>query len=127
MSPEVEFKIGRHIEGEIEHTYQVFDVEGGELFEANLTEARFLYHFNRRSFVRAIVQYRAIDRNGELYTFDVAERVRDFFAQFLFSYKLNPQTALLVGYADDRLGVGEIDLTQTSRSFFVKVGYAFLF
>jgi hypothetical protein len=44
--------------------------------------------------------------------------------QFLFSYKLNPQTVAFVGYSDTSLGTDAVDLTRPSRTFFVKLGYA---
>jgi hypothetical protein len=48
------------------------------------------------------------------------------FSQYLFSYKLNPQTLLLVGYSDNASGTQAIDLTRTDRTFFMKVGYAWV-
>jgi hypothetical protein len=33
---------------------------------------------------------------------------------------------LFAGYSDTRLGGESIDLTQAERTFFLKVGYAFL-
>ena len=46
--------------------------------------------------------------------------------QLLFSHKPNPQTVLFVGYSDNRLGLRQIDLTQTDRTFSVKLGYAWI-
>ncbi len=56
-------------------------------------------------------------------------RRRSLFTRFLFSYKVNPRTVLFVGYSDDRLGMLDPELTRTaltptSRTFFLKVGYA---
>jgi len=48
------------------------------------------------------------------------------FTQFLFSYKLNPQTVLFVGYADNREGDEFVDLTESNRTLFFKFGYAFV-
>ncbi len=48
------------------------------------------------------------------------------FSQYLFSYKLNPQTVLLAGYSDNYLGGANLSLTQTNRTLFIKVGYAWL-
>ncbi len=45
-------------------------------------------------------------------------------SQVLFSYKLNPQTVLFLGYSDSHYGDQTVDLTQTERTFFAKVGYA---
>ena len=46
------------------------------------------------------------------------------FSQLLFSYKLNAQTVLFAGYSNNRLGLQGVDLTETDRTFFVKLGYA---
>ena len=128
FSPEIDLQIGRHVNAEISWTNQVFDVDAGELFEANIGEAVVFYHFNRRTFARAILQYRNVERNPETHDFPLfTEKSENFFTQFLFSYKINPQTAILAGYSDDRRGDDQYDLTRVGRSVFLKVGYAFLF
>jgi hypothetical protein len=88
---------------------------------------KLIYQFNVRTFVRAIVQYQDLQRNPELYFRPVRPKQDDLFGQFLFSYKLNPQTVLFAGYTDSRLGFQNVDLAQTDRTFFLKVGYALLF
>ena len=52
------------------------------------------------------------------------DKTQTVFTQFLFSYKLNPQTVLFIGYSDNYLGMTNIDVTQTNRTFYVKLGYA---
>jgi hypothetical protein len=79
-----------------------------------------------RSFVRAIVQYQDLERNPAMYAVPVTPDSRTMFTQFLFSYKLNPQTVLFAGYSDDRFGLEEDPLAQTNRTLFLKVGYAWL-
>ncbi len=56
-------------------------------------------------------------------------RTRRLFQQYLFSYKLNPQTVLFVGYSDNasNVNVPSIDLQQTNRTLFIKIGYAIVF
>ncbi len=54
-------------------------------------------------------------------------REEDLFGQFLFSYKLNPQTVLFAGYDDTRFGEDGFQIRQTNRSFFLKIGYAFIY
>jgi hypothetical protein len=44
----------------------------------------------------------------------------------LFSYKLNPQTVVFVGVSENRLGLPGMSLTETDRTYFVKLGYAWL-
>ena len=52
--------------------------------------------------------------------------LRDVGRQVLYSYKVNPQTAIYVGYSDEHAGTEEYDLTQTARSLFIKLSYAWV-
>ena len=61
-----------------------------------------------------------------LYIDDVEPEERSLFSQFLFSYKINPQTVLFLGYSDNYYGDRAIGVTQTDRTFFAKVGYAWV-
>jgi hypothetical protein len=128
----VELKLGSHLNTRLSHSYQKLEVDNGqELFTLNLTQLRAVWNFNVRSFVRAILQYRDLEQNPAVYTFPVRNETETLLSQLLFSYKLNPQTVLFVGYADNALGfdvegVRQVELTRTDRTFFVKLGYAFL-
>ena len=59
-----------------------------------------------------------------------AEDFDGLFNQFLFSYKLNPRTALFIGYADNRQNdidpLDPTELIQTDRTLFAKIGYAWV-
>jgi hypothetical protein len=126
LRPSVELKLGRHVNLQADHTLRTLSAGGTRIFRADLTQLRLFYHFNVRSFVRAIVQYQDLDRNPAMYVVPVAADSRTLFGQFLFSYKLNPQTVLFVGYSDDRLAMNDQPLSQTGRTFFLKMGYAWL-
>lgn len=127
LTPSIEFKIGRPINVQLDHSYQTIDDEPGRVLTANLSQLRIVYQFNARIFARAIFQYLNVSRDPALYVVPVEPQTRTLFTQLLFSYKLNPQTVLFVGYSDNRLGMQNIDLTQTDRTLFLKVGYAWLF
>ncbi len=127
ISPNVLMRLGRHLSVEVDYLRRELDVEGGRLFTAELAQANIIYNFNVRSFVRGIFQYQKIARDPSLYTRTVVEENSDFFVQFLYSYKINPQTVLFVGYTDTRAGVEDVSLQQTDRTFFLKLGYAFLY
>jgi hypothetical protein len=101
-------------------------VDGGRLFEANLSQLTTVYQFNTRMFVRLITQYTDIQRDATLYTADVNGKTEEIFNQLLFSYKLNPQTVLFAGYSDNALGTDRIDLERQNRTFFMKLGYAWV-
>lgn len=122
-----EFSLGRRFNGNIRHDFETLEVRAGDLYDANLTEGRFVYHVNLRTFVRAIVQYRIVEREVSSYTRPVEPETEGLFSQLLFSYKINPQTVALIGYSDNYAGFERVDLTQTDRTFFIKLGYAWLF
>ena len=126
LTPSVDLRLGRHLQGNLSWIHQTFDVHGGRLFTVDLAQSRMLYHFNSRTFLRAIFQYEWLERDPRLYRDPVEAETEDLLTQFLFSYRLNAQTVFLLGYSDSRLGVEPVDLTQTGRTVFLKIGYAFL-
>ena len=127
VQPTVELKLGRHLNLQVDHTLLQLDVLGGrQLFEVQLTQLRAIYNFNVRSFVRAIVQHQDLTQDPSLFAFPTVASAEDLFTQLLFSYKLNPQTVLFVGYSDNSAGFDQVDLTRADRTFFVKVGYAWI-
>ena len=124
LFPFAELSLGRHVNIGLRHAFERLEFDGRKIFEANLSQVRLIYNFSVRAFVRAIVQYLDVSRNPELYVFPVSQKTQTIFTQFLFSYKLNPQTVLFIGYSDNYLGMTGIDITQADRTFFVKLGYA---
>jgi hypothetical protein len=132
LGPTASFTLGRHFTTVASHNFERLSLHGDTIYTANLTQAKLIYNFNVRLFVRAIVQYRDQAQNPALYGFPVDSRTRRVFTQFLFSYKLNPRTVLFLGYSDNALGgvfdssfgPGRIGLTRTDRTFFLKLGYA---
>jgi hypothetical protein len=130
VAPTLRLDLGRHLRSRLSHTFQRLDVEGGNLFTANLTQLSTVYQWNVRTFLRAIFQYTKIERTPGLYIALNPEEVEPeserLFTQLLFSYKLNPQTVFFLGYSDVSLADRRIDLTRESRTFFLKIGYAWL-
>ncbi len=124
LAPTAELKLGRHVNIQLEHSLRRLEVPEGELFEANLSQLRLVYNFNVRTFVRGIFQYLDLEQDPALFPFPVERQEKELFTQLLFSYKVNPQTLLFLGYSDTRLGTDDVSLTQTGRTFFLKVGYA---
>jgi hypothetical protein len=128
FGPRVEYRPVAQVSLGLTHNFDELSVPGGRLYRANLTQARVVYNLSVRSFVRAIVQYTDITRNPALYTYDTEAHSTRLFTQFLFSYKLNPQTVVFAGYSDNYSG-GEApaaDLRRQNRTFFVKLGYAWM-
>ena len=132
LSPTLRYNLGRHLRFDLSYDYRRLEIAEGFLFRAHLTELRLIHQFNVRAFVRAIVQYGDVDRNLSLYPdcddgeCDLESEERELFGQFLFSYKVNPRTALYLGYTDTSEAEGDSSLVTTERSFFFKIGYAWL-
>ena len=128
----IRWNIGIRTKIDLDHSYEDLDVEGGRLFSAEVTQLRAVYQFSIRMFARAILQYTDITRDQSLYLHDTVEpRSKRLFPQLLFSYKLNPQTVFFAGYSGTRLGGTfegvDVSLSEADRTFFVKLGYAWLF
>ncbi len=126
INPIIEAKLGRHVNARLDHLIQRLDVEGGRLFEANLTQLRLVYNFNVRTFVRGIFQRLDVERDPGLYLDEVEPATETLFSQLLFSYKLNARTVLFLGYSDNQLGLEDVSLTRTDRTLFFKIGYAWI-
>jgi len=126
LEPVVFLKLARRLDIAVAHEYEQLEVDEGRLYTANITYVRAAYQFTRRTFLRAILQHVDYSFNTDLYADDRDSRWRHFASQVLFSYKLNPQTVLYLGYSDNHEGDTEIDLAQRDRTFFAKVGYAWV-
>jgi len=124
LEPQINYNLGKRIKLTVSHSIDRLQVQGKRLFLAQLTQLRLIYHFNKRTFVRGILQYTNIHQDPQLYQFPVEPEFKALYTQFLFSYKLNPRTVLFLGYTDDHSGYTGIPLTQANRTFFMKIGYA---
>ena len=124
--PGVRLDLARHLRLELNETWERLNVDGGELYHANVSEVRATYQLTTRTFVRAISQYFEVARDPSLYTFPIGKKDQALFNQFLFSYKVNPQVVLFLGYSDNYFNNVVRNLTQANRTLFFKVGYAFV-
>ena len=126
INPEIEIKIGDHLNAQLDLLQQELDVTGGRLFRARLAQMEVVYQWNVRTFVRGIFQYLDVDHTQELYLEDPPDDIEELFAQLLFSYKINPQTVLFLGYSDTRQGFAGANLDRADRTLFLKLGYAWI-
>lgn len=126
INPTIRWKPGHKVNAQLSWNLQRFTLNEGHLFTEHVAELRLFYHFNARTFIRTILQYRDVLRTPERFSFPVKERSRNLFLQLLGSYRINAQTVLLIGFSNNHLGETGIPLTQTDRTFFIKVGYAIL-
>jgi len=126
VEPFVYLNVARRLNLIFSHEYERLSVDEGRLYTANVTYARAAYQFTRRTFLRAILQYADYDYETELYSDGRDSRESYFASQLLFSYKLNAQTVFYVGYSDNHRADDSTDLTQEDRTFFAKIGYAWV-
>ncbi len=126
LQPTSEINLGLHLKLELDHIFEQLNVPGGRLYTANISRMKMIYQFNKRMFVRGILQYKDYRRHTALYVDEVDSKTRKLFSQILFSYKINPQTVFFLGYSDDYYGDVAINLIQTNRTFFAKLGYAYM-
>ncbi len=130
--PSVDAWVGRRLSATLSWIHERFDLDGegdeggGRLYTADLAELRTVVQFNRRAFLRLILQY-----GDTRYEVERLPEPRDpessrLLSQLLFSYRLNPWTALYLGYSDSARGDSEVALTRDHRTVFVKVGYAWV-
>ena len=113
------------LQAELTYVRQQLDVAGGRLFDADVERLRVTYSFTSKSLLRAIAQYVETRREPARYLFPVPARSGSFLGSLLYSYKVNWQTLLFVGYGDDRILAERGDLLRSGRTLFVKVSYAF--
>jgi hypothetical protein len=102
------------------------DVDDGRLFTATVERLRAQYSFSAKSLLRVIAQHVVSDYEPERYTFNVPDQDGTFLGSVLYSYKINWQTVLFVGYGDDRVLLEDDRLPRSGRSLFLKVSYAFI-
>jgi hypothetical protein len=104
------------------------DTESGvrsRLFTAQVQRLKATYNFSARAFLRLIGQYVSTRRDPTLYSVSVPARDGGFSGSALFSFRLNWQTALFLGYGDDRSLTEVGALVRSDRQFFLKLSYAF--
>jgi len=121
-----EFGLGRHLNLNVSNDYERMVYHGARVYAANLVQGKVIYNFNTRCFLRALLQFQDLQRDPDMYGVSVSAKTRQLFTQFLFSYKLNPQTVLFLGYSDNGRATPGIDFTRTDRTFFLKIGYAWV-
>jgi hypothetical protein len=95
------------------------DIDDDRLFTADVQRLRAQYSFSAKSLLRVIAQYDEVEFGG-------GAKAGNFLGSVLYSYKINWQTVLFVGYGDERVLRENDYLADAGKSFFLKVSYAFL-
>jgi len=124
ISPWISYNLGRHLRFALNHNFERMRVNDARLYTANISQLTAVYQFSVRMFFRTILQYVNYGYNPDNYIFEQDAKDRRLFTQLLFSYKFNPRTVLFLGYADNYRGTEDYGLTQSNRTLFVKLGYA---
>jgi len=126
INPRLSYYLGKHLRISFDHNYERMNVQDVRLYTANISQLTAHYQFNIRTFFRTIIQYVNYNYNPDNYTFDIDAEDERFFTQLLFSYKINPRTVLFLGYTGNYQGSQDFGLTQSNRTFFIKLGYAYV-
>jgi len=127
FGPSINYRWGKHLELDLDHTLQQFDVDGGRLFTANLTDLKTTYQFSARSFLRFTLQYTDNKRNQDLYISPVQARSKQLTTQLLYSYRVSAATRFFIGYSDAGFQNDTYDaIEKTNRTIFAKFSYAWL-
>ena len=124
--PSMTYTLGRHLNLRLSYIYSRLNINQRRLFTVHAPELRAVHQFNTKTFVRLISQLRTTTRDQNLYEDSVNSRTQSLLLQFLFSYKVNPQTAVYLGYNNNKFGDDEFDLTTTDQTWFAKTGYAWV-
>jgi hypothetical protein len=116
--------VGRGLTMDWDITRQRMHRDGGTAFVATVVNAGGSWQFDPRQRLRLTLQGSEVERNQALYADTVNETSRDWAAQLVYSYKVNPRTALYAGtsygaFMDD----DNPDLFGNTRSVFVKLSY----
>lgn len=125
VEPSISFIPGKNLESGLTYSYHRLDIEEGKLFDVHIIQGHLIYHFNKRTFLRGVLQYTNLKVDTNLYhAYPVDSQEKRLYSQFLFSYKINPRTVLFLGYSDKTFGLPGTRMTQLNRTFFLKIGYA---
>lgn len=129
LGPSLTWYAGRRLSLAAAWIHETFDLDGsggdvGRLYTADLGELRAVYQLTRRAFARLVLQFGETRADDEL-AVNRETLAESLLTQLLLSYRVNPWTAVYLGYSDAARGDRVVDLTRDHRTVFVKVGYAF--
>lgn len=116
--------VGRGIATDWDIVHQRMRRDGGTAFEATVVNAGGSWQLDPRQRLRLTLQGSQVKRDQALYANPVNATSRDWAGQAVYSYKINPRTALYAGasygaFMDD----DNPDLFGNTRSVFLKLSY----
>ena len=118
------FAFGRGLSANLDLFQQSLRRDGGTAFEATVLDARMAWQLDPRQRLRIAVQASNVDKDPSLYDEPVNRHGRDLGAQLVYSYRVNPRTAIYAGgtiggFLDDE----NRELFASTRGVFVKLTY----
>lgn len=132
LSVAAQMRPNKHLVVGLEGTRRALDLdeaalEGDRLFTASVATLRGVWTFDARSWLRLLVLWGETERNQALYPDPtlIAAREEAVDASLVFSWQLNWQSVLYVGWSESRLRDLETGLEPAGEQLFVKVSYAF--
>jgi len=121
---DVSLRPGKRLQLGISAEESTLDVQGGRLYTARLLYLSTHYFFTSRLFFRGILQKMELEQNPGLYASEVSGQSEQIGTQFLLSYRVNPFTLVYLGYSDFGMEDDWTDPTTLTRTYFVKLSYA---
>lgn len=125
-----DWQLGLHFNVDLSFERQVFDLIDSRtdeaFYKANAVNAKLVYQFNEKSYLRLLVRYDQVEYNPLDFIHRTQSYLKQISRQFLYAYKFDAKSVLYVGYSDGATGD---DLYRSakrdSRDVFVKFSYAF--
>jgi len=120
LASNITYNVNDHLELDLYLTQGKLDVDGKNIYVADLAELRISYQFDVYSYLKLNLVYSDIDINA-------AENERELSTQLIYAYKLNPQTVFFLGYSDASEQYAPLtSLTRKEKTFFTKISYAWM-
>lgn len=114
-----------HLAIETQAERQWLSIGSERLFTADVAQLKATYNFSSRQFLRFIRAHSRIHRNSGLYVEPVPEEEGSWGGSLLYGYQFNWQTALYVGYSDERLLDTSNSYQPGAETLFAKFALAF--
>ncbi len=125
----IDWQANRHFNAFFEWEEQSFDVAQGKFFDSSVANARFIYQFNEKSFIRFLIRYSSTEFTQDslvLQGLNVSFTDKNLIKQLLYAYKLDAKSVFYFGYSDRAIEDDVVtSLEEDTRTIFAKFSYAF--
>ncbi len=125
FEPHITWQVNQHLEASYDGVLYKLDVPAnpttgfiGEKYDVSIANFRLAYQFDLKSRLRLTGQYNDVTLEQDGY------KNKELGWQLLYSYKLNPQSLVFIGYSSNGFEQDPLDqITDTNRTFFAKFSY----